>query len=112
MTGGATGTVRWVLRLEGLCVLAAALFAYYRLDFGWARLALCFFAPDVAFFGYLAGPRAGAIAYNSVHSYLGAIVCGVAGILLQVPVLVCARIIWCAHIGFDRAWIYAFGLHW
>jgi hypothetical protein len=97
-----TGVVRWVLRLEGLCILIAGLIAYYKLDFGWGRFALFFFVPDLSFFGYLAGPRIGAIAYNSVHSYIGAIACGGAGVLLHAPVLLCAGIIWCAHIGFDR----------
>jgi hypothetical protein len=103
MAGETTGTVRWALRLEGLCVLAAALLAYYQLGFGWGWFALFFFAPDLAFFGYLAGARVGAIVYNSLHSYIGAIACGVAGVLLHAPVLLCAGIIWCAHIGFDRA---------
>ncbi|UUZ74217.1 DUF4260 domain-containing protein [Polaromonas sp. P1(28)-8] len=59
--------------------------------------------PDLSFLGYLAGSRVGALSYNSAHSYIGAIACLVAGSLLLAPVLSCVGVIWCAHIGFDRA---------
>jgi Domain of unknown function (DUF4260) len=103
MAGETTGSVRWTLRLEGLCVLVAACVAYNKLGFGWGKFAIFFLAPDLSFLGYLAGPRAGALAYNTVHTYIGAIACGIAGALLSAPVLLCASIIWCAHIGLDRA---------
>jgi hypothetical protein len=103
MAGETTGSVRWMLRLEGLCILAAASIAYYKLGFGWGKFGIFFLAPDLSFLGYLAGPRTGAIAYNMVHSYIGVIACGIAGVLLPSPALLGAAIIWCAHIGFDRA---------
>lgn len=103
MSGETTGAVRWVLRLEGLCVLVAAALFYPRLGFGWGTFALFFLVPDISFLGYLAGPRAGALAYNTAHSYIGAIACLVAGSLLVMPEISCAGVIWCAHIGFDRA---------
>lgn len=103
MSGETTGTVRSVLRLEGLCVLIAALFAYSKLDFGWGTFAWFFLAPDLSLFGYLAGPRIGAITYNMAHAYIGAILCLMAGFGLSVPALIITGFIWCAHIGFDRA---------
>jgi hypothetical protein len=103
MSGETTGAVRWVLRLEGLCVLIAASLFYSKLDFSWGTFALFFLTPDLSFFGYLAGPRIGALSYNAAHSYIGAIASLVAGFLLLSPVLSCAGVIWCAHIGFDRA---------
>ncbi len=103
MSGETTGTVRWVLRLEGLCVLVAASLFYTKLGFGWGTFALFFLTPDLSFIGYLAGPRVGALSYNAAHSYIGAIACLVVGSLLIAPVLSCAGVIWCAHIGFDRA---------
>jgi hypothetical protein len=45
MNGSAMGAVRWTLRFEGLCVLAAASFAYYKLGFGWASLRSSFSLP-------------------------------------------------------------------
>ena len=103
MSGATTGTVRWVLRLEGLCVLVAALYFYSMLGFSWSTFALLFLTPDISFLGYLINPRFGALSYNTAHSYMGAIACITAGSLLVTPVLSCIGIIWCAHIGFDRA---------
>lgn len=102
MSGETTGAVRWVLRLEGLCVLIAASLFYPKLGFSWGTFALFFLTPDLSFLGYFAGSRVGALSYNSAHSYIGAIVCLVAGSLLS-PAFSCAGVIWCAHIGFDRA---------
>lgn len=103
MSGAATGGVRIVLRLEALCVLAAALLAYSKFGNGWGTFALFFFAPDLSFAGYLGGKKIGAISYNFAHSYIGGIACLAASAMLPVPGLACAGIIWCAHVGFDRA---------
>lgn len=102
-SGAVTGSVRLLLRLEGLCVLIAALFAYARWGSGWGTFALYFLVPDVSFLGYLAGSRIGAFAYNLAHSYLGAVTCLMIGTLLPAPVILGTGIIWCAHIGLDRA---------
>src|SRR5450830_819675 len=102
MTGQTTGAVSWILRLEGLCVLIAASLYYPKLGFSWGTFALFFLTPDFSFLGYLAGPRIGAISYNSAHSYIGPIACVVSGSFLISPILSCVGVIWCAHIGFDR----------
>jgi|CXWL01.1.fsa_nt_gi hypothetical protein len=103
MSGATTGGVRLVLRLEGLGVLCAAAVAYSALGLGWKTFALFFLTPDLSFLGYLAGPKVGAVCYNVAHSYLGALVCFVASFVFSAPMLLCAGIIGCAHIGFDRA---------
>jgi len=103
MTGATTGTVKTVLRLEGLCVLVAATLAYSTFGAGWGMFAACFLLPDLSFIGYLAGPRAGACAYNAAHSYIGPVACLAASMMLSAPALVAAGLIWSAHIGFDRA---------
>lgn len=103
MPGATTGGVRLVLRFEGLCVLIAALVAYSKFGIGWGTFALFFLAPDLSLIGYLAGPKIGAISYNLAHSYVGALAGLVAGLVLPNPMLLCAGIIWFAHIGFDRA---------
>ncbi|MCD7099014.1 DUF4260 domain-containing protein [Stenotrophomonas sp. MMGLT7] len=103
MTGSVTGGVRLLLRLEGLALLAVGLLAYERFGMGWGVFALFFFAPDLSFLGYLAGPRAGATSYNFAHTLVGALSLLAAGILLSAPVAVTGGIIWTTHIGFDRA---------
>jgi hypothetical protein len=103
MSGHATGAVRLLLRLEGLCVLALALAAYAKFGAGWGVFAIAFLAPDLSFLGYLGGPRAGAIAYNLAHAYPAPLACLFLGLLLPAPAPTAAGLIWMAHIGFDRA---------
>ena len=103
MSGESTGGVRAVLRLEGLCVLIAACAAYSKFGVGWGSFALFFLTPDLSLLGYLAGPRVGAAAYNLAHSYVGAVGCLMIGVLLPSPTALAAALIWCAHLGFDRA---------
>ncbi len=103
MASVVSGGVRVLLRIEGLCVLAVSLLAYAKFGGGWGTFALFFFAPDLSFFGYLAGSRVGAVSYNFAHSFIGALAILAVGVLLSVPVAITAGIIWVAHIGFDRA---------
>ena len=103
MPGTATGAVRTMLRLEGLCVLAASLFAYSAFGVGWGVFAACFLLPDLSFIGYLAGARIGAYAYNAAHSYIGAVAALAAAAAFPSQVPFAIGLIWCAHIGFDRA---------
>lgn len=103
MTNAVSGGVRVLLRLEGLCILVASMWAYTKFGNGWGTFALFFLAPDLSFVGYLAGSRVGAIMYNLAHSLVGALAVLTVGFLLSAPIAVTAGIIWMAHIGFDRA---------
>ncbi len=100
---GVVGGVRGLLRLEGAVVLAAALAAYAHFGAGWGVFALWVLAPDLSMLGYLAGPRAGAALYNAAHSYAGPVALLALGVLAAMPWAVAGALIWCAHIGFDRA---------
>jgi hypothetical protein len=75
---------------------------YAGTGFGWGRFALLFLAPDLSMLAYLAGPRRGAVAYNSVHSYVGPVVLGLAGFLSPGTTATALALIWAVHIGFDR----------
>lgn len=103
MHGAATGGVKIVLRTEGAFVLLAALIAYGKFGLGWSVFAWFFLAPDLAFLGYLAGARVGSVIYNATHSYVGAVSVLAVGAMSSLPELVAAGLIWCAHIGMDRA---------
>jgi hypothetical protein len=96
------GVPRLLLRLEGACVLGAALLAYARLGGSWTWFAVLFLLPDLSLLGYLAGPRRGAAAYNVGHSYLAPALLAAASVWLAAPVLLFGAAIWCGHIGFDR----------
>jgi hypothetical protein len=101
--GSAGGGVRSLLRLEGLAVLALSVAAYAQFGAGWGWFALLFLLPDLSFLGYLAGSRVGARAYNAAHSYAGPLALLAAGMLDAMPALLAIALVWCAHIGFDRA---------
>ncbi|WP_397437164.1 DUF4260 domain-containing protein [Polaromonas sp. UC242_47] len=103
LPGSAGGTVRGVLRLEGLAVVALALAAYAQFGAGWGFFAWLVLLPDLSFLAYLAGPRVGAISYNAAHSYVGALALLAWGVLGAMPVLLALGLVWCVHIGVDRA---------
>jgi hypothetical protein len=100
--GYVTGGVRMLLRFEGLAAFAAALFLYWHGGFSWAAFALFFLGPDLSMLAYLAGPRAGAIGYNFVHTYTLPLVLTLAGFAGGVPMAAAGGLIWIAHIGLDR----------
>jgi hypothetical protein len=100
--GFVTGNVRLLLRLEGAAFAAAVAF-YAQAGFSWPAFALFFLAPDLAMLAYLAGPRAGAIAYNLAHTYVLAAALTLAGFFAGAPIAAAGGLIWIAHIGFDRA---------
>ena len=100
--GAAAGGVRGLLRAEGLVLLALALGGYAWLGAGWGAFALLFLLPDLALLAYLAGPRAGALAYNATHSLLVPAGLLAAGGLADAPQALALGLIWTAHIGFDR----------
>ncbi|WP_189458905.1 DUF4260 domain-containing protein [Jeongeupia chitinilytica] len=103
MSGATNGIVRIVLRLEGLSVLAMALICYSKFGAGWGLFVACFLIPDLSLLGYVVGSKTGAVTYNMAHSYLGPIACLFAGAFGAIQPLITAGLIWCAHIGFDRA---------
>jgi hypothetical protein len=99
----AAGQVRMLLRLEGATVLAATIAVYAAAGFSWPLFLVLFLAPDLAMFAYLGGPRIGAVGYNLVHTYVGAIALALAGFFGGSAVTTAIGLIWIAHIGFDRA---------
>ncbi|MGC1174423.1 DUF4260 domain-containing protein [Polaromonas sp.] len=101
--GSAGGGVRLLLRLEGLAVLVMAAAAYAQFGAGWTFFAWLFLLPDLSFLAYLAGPRTGAMVYNAAHSYAGALGLLALGVLAAMPLALAAGLVWCAHIGLDRA---------
>jgi hypothetical protein len=93
---------RRLLHLEGLAVLVAAIALYFDSGYGWLVLLVLFLAPDLSMLGYVAGPRAGALAYDVVHTYALPLALGLAGVLTETGVSTQLALIWAAHIGLDR----------
>jgi hypothetical protein len=92
--------VPW-LRLEGLAFCIGAVIAFHHLHYSWILFAVLFFAPDFSFAAYLGGPRLGALVYNLLHAYFGALLLG--ALLAMTGITTAIPLIWIAHIGFDRA---------
>ena len=105
LTGsGAQGGVQWLLRAEGLALLLMATAAYARWGtWGWGWFAGLFLLPDLAFIGYAAGPRVGALCYNATHSTLGAAALLAFALVQGHALCMSLAFIWFAHMGFDRA---------
>jgi hypothetical protein len=102
-TGAVTGGVRTLLRLEGLTLFAGMTLLYGIWEGSWLVYAILLLTPDLSFAAYLAGPRVGAIVYNTAHSYMAPVSLMVVGFALASPLVLSIAMIWMAHIGFDRA---------
>ena len=99
--GQVFGGIRSILRLEGLMLLAVSVALYARLQGEWLVFAELFLVPDLSFAAYLFGPRAGAFAYNAMHSTIGPLALLSAGVFA--PMAAPVALVWLAHVGFDRA---------
>ncbi|HEV2558354.1 MAG TPA: DUF4260 domain-containing protein [Microvirga sp.] len=96
------GSPRVLLRLEGSALFVAATVAYAFVGESWWFYALAFFAPDLSFAAYRAGPRVGAAAYNAVHTTVLPAVLALVGFVLDASILLALASILAAHVGFDR----------
>jgi hypothetical protein len=96
------GSVRLWLRAEGLAVFAVSVWLYSRSGAGWPLFAWLILVPDLSILGYLAGPRAGAVSYNAVHSYVAPLALGLVAGMAGQSEAYAWLLIWTAHIGFDR----------
>lgn len=91
-------------QIEGAVLCVAGLVIFAQLDSGisWWGALLLFFAPDLSFAAYLAGPRLGAMAYNLWHLYGLGLALLAAGMGLSSGLLAGLGALWLAHAGFDR----------
>jgi hypothetical protein len=101
--GFVNGAPLLLLRLEGLAIALAAIVAFGHSGASWRLFAALILAPDFSILFYLAGPRIGAAFYNAAHIFLGPIALFAASAALAAPAGIAAALIWCAHIGIDRA---------
>ncbi|MGC4049469.1 MAG: DUF4260 domain-containing protein [Paludibaculum sp.] len=92
---------RPLLHLEGAAVLVLSLYAYQAQHASWGLFALLLLVPDLSMLGYLVNARAGAQAYNAVHTYVGPLLLALYSVGAH-PALLPLALIWLAHIGMDR----------
>lgn len=104
MASGVEGGVKAGLRLEGLVLAAVAVVLYGRMGAGWGQYFALWLIPDLSLAAYLVGPRAGAAAYNAMHSEVGPLLLGLAAVVGLVPAgALPLALIWASHVGIDRA---------
>ncbi|BAB51996.1 DUF4260 domain-containing protein [Mesorhizobium japonicum] len=92
-----------ITRLEWAVVAAVALVFYAWSGVSWWLFGLLILAPDLSMFGYLGGPRIGAIAYNALHILIVPVLLLLVGYLSGHAVAIAVALIWIAHIAIDRA---------
>jgi hypothetical protein len=92
-----------VLRAEQVTVFLSGVIAYLVLGGSWLLLVPLLLAVDLSMVGYLAGPRLGAIAYNSGHNLVVALAALGIGWWAGIGWLQLLALLWVAHIGMDRS---------
>ena len=92
-----------IVRLEWAAVAVAAVVFYAWSGVSWWLFAVLILAPDLSMFGYLGGPRIGAIAYNALHILILPVPLLLVGYLSGHTVAIAVALIWIAHIAIDRA---------
>ena len=97
-------------QIEGALVFAALVATVAALGAPWAWWVsvLIFFAPDLSFAAYAAGPKIGAAVYNAVHIYGAGLAVAALGLALASPGFVAAGLLLAAHVGCDR--LFGYGL--
>ena len=94
---------RLLLHAEGAAVAAAAVTLSFHEGFDWWLLVVLALVPDLAMLGYLAGPRAGAVAYDLVHTYVPPVLVASLGFIRDSDLTLAVALIWLTHIGVDCA---------
>ena len=101
-TPAVAGGPRLLLRLEGAALLILAVALFWQRGASWWLFALLILAPHLSFLGYVAGPGAGAIAYNAAHATLGPIALVLIGLFAPSSPALAVALIWLTHVGADR----------
>jgi len=103
-----TGVPLTLVRAEAVFAFVAGFYFFWLSDWSWWWFAGLFLLPDLSMLGYAAGPRIGALIYNSAHTYVAPALLLLLAYSLKWPDAVPVIAIWVVHIGLDR--VLGFGL--
>ena len=101
--GVVTGRPAAWLRVEAFAIAVTALVVFATTGEPWWLIPALFLAPDLSWFAYLAGPRAGAWFYNLMHTAPLPLALLIAGSVREHNALIVAGVIGLLHLGVDRA---------
>jgi hypothetical protein len=94
-------TSHWI-RADAAALLVIALWGVAFTKSSWIWFFALFLAPDLSMIGYLFGPKAGAVTYNTGHLYTWPVALLAAGLASGAPFATTAALSWIAHIAFDN----------
>jgi hypothetical protein len=97
-----------ILKLEELAMFLVSAYALYLLKAEWWIYLLLLAGPDISMLGYIAGNRAGAIAYNIFHHKGIAIALTAIGYLMEDSGWQVAGVVLFGHASLDR--VFGYGL--
>ena len=89
--------------VTGVALLAMAAVLYGRYGWSWWLFVVLLPAPDLGLLGSVWSRRAGAVAYDLTHTYVGPAAVGIVGLLTNSGLAIALALVWFAHIGMDRA---------
>ncbi|MCR8726278.1 DUF4260 domain-containing protein [Frigidibacter sp. ROC022] len=93
-----------LLRAEAAVLALVLLAMLVQIGPPWWLWVLVLVTPDLSLFGYLRGPRQGAVIYNLAHSSIGPALLGLVSILAgPAPLLSAVAMLWGLHVAVDRA---------
>ncbi|MDZ7849133.1 MAG: DUF4260 domain-containing protein [Owenweeksia sp.] len=96
------------IKIEELFMLLLSFWLFSKTGYSWWWFIGLFFAPDISFLAYLAGPKTGAFVYNLLHSKAVALALVGAGLFSGVSFSTMIGSIMFGHSSFDR--IFGYGL--
>jgi len=95
-----------VIRIEELFFAILSVYLFSSLDYAWWWFALLFFAPDLSFIAYAAGPKVRGIVYDLLHHRGLLIGVYLLGAALGIEVIQLVSLVFFAHSSVDRAFGY------
>jgi hypothetical protein len=94
--------MKQLIQLEEAAMFLFSIFLFSNLSFAWWWFPALILTPDISMLGYIAGNKAGAVAYNFFHHKAIALAVYVTGIYTANEVLQLTGIILFAHSSMDR----------
>lgn len=94
--------MKLLLQLEELALFTLGVVLFNTLGYSWWTFLGLILAPDIGMLGYLINTKIGATSYNLLHHRGIAIVVGLLGFSLSIPILTLTGTILFTHAAMDR----------